>query len=135
MAADLSGSSGNGSANTHPMKSSTESRFGISPESRRSCVLPRLIFFAPLQKGMHPPEAPVAANGKRFFVAWTCSNGDDCGGNNITIYFDSVAGVAQVCLRSEGSDGKVQDLWLANGEARPLAINGCAVGKESLLRP
>ena len=78
---------------------------------------------------MHPPEAPVAANGKRFFVAWTCSNGDDCAGNNITVYFDSVAGIAQVCLRSEGSDGKVQDLWLANGEARPLAINGCAVGE------
>ncbi|HWX13371.1 MAG TPA: hypothetical protein VNY06_00585 [Methylocella sp.] len=86
-------------------------------------------FFAPLQKDMHPPEAPVAANGKGFFVAWTCSNGDDCGGNSIMVYFDSVAGVAQVCLRSEGSDGKVQDLWLANGEARPLAINGCGVGE------
>jgi hypothetical protein len=86
-------------------------------------------FFSPLKKDMHAPEAPVAADGKGLFAAWTCTNGDDCGGNNITVFFDSGAGKVQVCLRSEDSDGKVQDLWLANGEARPLPINGCGIGE------
>jgi hypothetical protein len=88
-------------------------------------------FFARLQKDMRPPQAPVAANGKGSFVACTCSNGDDCGGNNMTVYFDSVAGNAQVRLRSEGSDGKVQDLLLVNGEARPVPINGCGIGERN----
>jgi hypothetical protein len=89
-------------------------------------------FFAPLKKDIHTPEAPVAADGKGFFAVWTCSNGDDCGGNNITVFFDSVAGNAQVCLRnSEVSGGRVQDLWLAHGEARALPINGCGIGERN----
>jgi hypothetical protein len=86
-------------------------------------------FFSPLQKDKHAPEAPVAADGKGLFAAWICTNGDDCGGNNLTVYFDGGSGRAQACLRSEDSDGKVQDLWLANGEARPLPINGCGIGE------
>jgi hypothetical protein len=86
-------------------------------------------FFAPLKKDKNAPEAPVAADGKGTFAAWTCTNGDDCGGNNLTVFFDSGSGNAQVCLRSEDAQGKVQDLWLADGEARPLPLNGCGVGE------
>jgi hypothetical protein len=86
-------------------------------------------FLSPLQKGKLAPEAPVAADGKGLFAAWICTNGDDCGGNNLTVYFDGGSGRAQVCLRSDDSDGKVQDLWLANGEARPLPMNGCGIGE------
>ena len=87
-------------------------------------------FSTPLKKDKNTPEAPVAADGKGFFAAWTCTDGDDCGGNSITVYFDINAGKAQVCLRrSEGSGGKVQDLWLANGEARALPVNGCGIGE------
>jgi hypothetical protein len=86
-------------------------------------------YFAPLKKDKNAPEAPVAADGKGLFAAWICTNGDDCSGNNVTVYFDVGAGRAQACLRSEDSDGKVQDVWLANGEARPLPINGCGIGE------
>jgi hypothetical protein len=87
-------------------------------------------FFSPLKKDRNAPEAPVATDGKGFFAAWTCTNGDDCGGNNLTVYFDISAGKVQVCLRSsEGSGGKVQDLWLADGEARALPLNGCGIGE------
>lgn len=86
-------------------------------------------YFAPLKKDKNAPETPVAADGKGMFAAWTCTNGDDCGGNNLTVYFDTGAGRAQACLRSEDKDGKVQDLWLADGVARPLPINGCGIGE------
>jgi hypothetical protein len=86
-------------------------------------------FFSPSQKDEHAPEAPVAADGKGLFAAWICTNGDDCGGNNLTVYFDGGSGRAQACLRSEDSGGIVHDLWLANGEARPLPINGCGIGE------
>jgi hypothetical protein len=93
-------------------------------------------FFAPSQKETSAPEAPVASDRNGLFAAWTCNNGDDCGGNNITVYFDQSAGNAQVCLRSsEGVGGKVHDLWLANGDARPLPINGCGVGEKHPFAP
>jgi hypothetical protein len=87
-------------------------------------------FFTFSQEEKLRPEAPVASNGKGLFAAWSCTEADDCGGNQITVFFDSAADTAQICLRSsEGIGGKVQDLWLANGNARPLPINGCGVGE------
>jgi hypothetical protein len=87
-------------------------------------------FFALSQKATHDPEAPVAGDGKGVFAAWSCNDADDCGGNQMTVFFDSAASTAQVCWRSsEGTGGKVQDLWLANGNARPLPMNGCGVGE------
>jgi hypothetical protein len=86
-------------------------------------------YFSPLKKDRNAPEAPVVADGKGLFAAWICTNGDDCGGNNLTVYFDSGSARAQACLRSEDSDGKVHDLWLAKGEARPLPMNGCGIGE------
>jgi len=87
-------------------------------------------FFAPLKKDLHAPEAPVTAGENGLFAAWTCTDGDDCGGNNLTVFFDTSAGKAQVCLRhSDGSGGKVEDLWLADGEARPLPLNGCGISE------
>ncbi|HUZ91850.1 MAG TPA: hypothetical protein VMU78_08120 [Methylocella sp.] len=86
--------------------------------------------FALAQKATHSPEAPVASDGKGDFAAWSCVEADDCAGNNMTVFFDSAAGNAQVCWRSsDGAGGKVQDLWLANGGERPLPINGCGVGE------
>jgi hypothetical protein len=86
--------------------------------------------FAPLKKDRNAPEAPVAAGENGFYAAWTCTNGDDCGGNNLTVFFDTRGGKAQVCLRSsEGPGGKVQDRWIADGEARALPLNGCGIGE------
>ena len=82
-------------------------------------------FFALSLKEMHGPEGPVASDGKGLFAAWSCK-AHDCGDNQITVFFDSAAGTAQVCWRSSSTDGgKVQDLWLANGKAHPLPINAC----------
>jgi hypothetical protein len=93
-------------------------------------------FLVPSQRDMHAPEAPVTSDGKGLFVVWTCNNGDDCSGNNMTVFFDQAAGSAQVCWRSsEGAGGKVQDLWLANGDARSLPINGCGVGERDPFAP
>lgn len=87
-------------------------------------------FFALFQKGTHDPEAPVASDGKGMFVAWSCNERDDCGGNNITVFFDTIVSRALVCWRSsDGDGGKVQDLWLVKGEVRQLPINGCGVGE------
>jgi hypothetical protein len=87
-------------------------------------------FFALSQKATHSPDAPVASDGKGGFAAWSCNDTDDCAGNNMTVFFDTAKGTAQVCWRSsEGVGGKVQDLWLAKGDARPLPINGCGVGE------
>jgi hypothetical protein len=89
-------------------------------------------YFALSQKAAHSPEAPVTDDGNGIFVAWTCIEGADCSGNNMTVFFDSASGNAQVCWRSsEGIGGKVQDLWLSNGTARPLPINGCGVGEKN----
>lgn len=93
-------------------------------------------FFALAQKGPHSPEAPVASDGKGDFAAWACNEGEDCSGNNMTVFFDSTTGNAQVCWRSsEGIGGKVQDLWLAKGDSRPLPINGCGVGEKDPFAP
>jgi hypothetical protein len=87
-------------------------------------------FFALAQKETHSPEAPVASNGKGVVAAWSCTDKDDCGGNNMTVFFDSAAGNAQVCWRSSDSaGGTVKDLWFANGGERPLPINGCGIGE------
>jgi hypothetical protein len=87
--------------------------------------------FALSQKATHSPEAPVASDGKGGFAAWWCVDADDCAGNNMTVFFDSAAGNAQVCWRSsDGSGGKVQDIWLANGGERTLPMNGCGVGEK-----
>lgn len=87
-------------------------------------------FFTPLKKDARAPEAPVAAGENGLYAAWTCTDGGDCGGNNLTVFFDTSAGKAQICLRrSDGPGGKVQDLWLADGEARPLPLNGCGIGE------
>jgi hypothetical protein len=87
-------------------------------------------FFALSQKATHSPEAPVVSDGKGGFAAWSCNDTDDCAGNNMTVFFDAAKGTAQVCWRSsDGAGGKVQDLWLAKGDARALPINGCGVGE------
>jgi hypothetical protein len=70
------------------------------------------------------PEGPVASDGKDLFAAWSC-NANDCAGNQMTVFFDSTAGSAQVCWRGSGDGGNVQDLWLTNGKARPLPTNSC----------
>ena len=93
-------------------------------------------FFALSQKAMHIPDAPVASNGKGVFAVWSCNEADDCGGNNMTVFFDLAAGTAQVCWRaSDGAGGKVQDFWLANGSERPLPMNGCGVGERDPFVP
>jgi hypothetical protein len=82
-------------------------------------------YFALSQKELHGPEGPVAGNGKGLFAAWSCKS-SDCGGNQMTVFFDTVKGSAQVCWRSSDSDGgKVQDLWVADGKARLLSLNAC----------
>jgi hypothetical protein len=87
-------------------------------------------FFALAQKATHSPEAPVTSGGKGVFAAWSCNDSDDCAGNNMTVFFDSAAGITRVCWRSsEGIGGQVQDFWLADGNARALPINGCGVGE------
>jgi hypothetical protein len=44
----------------------------------------------------------------------------------MTVFFDSASGSAQVCWRSSGGNsGKAQDLWLADGKARPPLANAC----------
>ncbi len=85
-------------------------------------------YFVRSQKEMNGPEGPVASDGKGLFAAWSCK-AHDCGGNQMTVFFDSAEGTAQVCWRSAGDGGKVQDLWLANGKARPLPINACGYGE------
>jgi hypothetical protein len=93
-------------------------------------------YFAPPQEKDLAPEAPVANDGNGHLAAWTCSNREDCSGNNITVYFNAIAGIAQVCFRSsEGTGGKVQDLWLDKGEARALPLNGCGVGERDPFAP
>jgi len=48
----------------------------------------------------------------------------------MTVFFDSAAGSARVCWRnSKGKSGAAQDLWLADGKARPLPINACVYGE------
>jgi hypothetical protein len=82
-------------------------------------------FFALLRKEMHGPEGPVASDGKGLFAAWSCK-AHDCGDNQMTVFFDSASGSAQVCWRSSGSNsGEVQDLWLADAKAHPLPANAC----------
>ena len=82
-------------------------------------------FFALSQKEMHGPEGPVASDGKGLFAAWSCK-AHDCGDNQMTVFFDSASGSAQVCWRSSGSNsGEAQDLWLANAKAHPLPANAC----------
>jgi hypothetical protein len=47
----------------------------------------------------------------------------------MTVFFDSASGSAQVCWRSSGGNsGKVKDLWLADGKARPLPTDACGYG-------
>lgn len=88
------------------------------------------------QRTANAPEYPVTGDGNGLFVAWSCNNSDDCGGNQMTVYFNTPTGIAQVCFRSsEGTGGKVQDLWLASGKARPLPINGCGVGQRDPFAP
>jgi len=87
-------------------------------------------FFAAFQKAKHSPEAPVATDGKGHFVVWSCNEPDDCGGNNMTVYFNTADGAAEVCWRSpDGIGGTVKDFWLTKGDARPLPPNGCGVGE------
>lgn len=93
-------------------------------------------YFLPPQGDALAPEAPVQSDGNSHYAAWTCSDRDDCGGNNMTVYFNSAAGIAQVCLRSsEGTGGRVHDVWLDGGGARPLPLNGCGVGERDPFGP
>jgi hypothetical protein len=70
------------------------------------------------------PQSPVAGDGHGAFVAWSCK-AHDCGDNQISLFFDSTAGTAQACLRISDRSGRVEDLWLANGKARPLPTEAC----------
>ncbi len=70
------------------------------------------------------PQAPVATNGKGAFVAWSCK-AHDCGDNQISVFFDSAAGTAQACMRFAEGSGRVRDLWLSGGKARPLPAEAC----------
>lgn len=93
-------------------------------------------FLAVGNKDARAPEAPVTSDGLGHFAVWSCNNPDDCGGNQMTVYFDVSAGSAQVCWRSsEGTGGKVKDLWLAEGSVRPLPVNGCGVAKKDPFAP
>jgi hypothetical protein len=93
-------------------------------------------FFVPSLTDMPPPEAPVVSDGKGLYAVWTCSDHGDCGGNSLLVFFDAAAGSAQVCYRSsDGTGGKVQDLWLAHGSSRPLPTNGCGVGARDPFAP
>ncbi len=86
-------------------------------------------FFALSLKEMHGPEGPVASDGKGLFAAWSCK-AHDCGDNQMTVFFDSASGSAQVCWRSSGGNSsEAQDLWLADGKARPLPANACGYGE------
>jgi hypothetical protein len=91
-------------------------------------------YFILSQKEMNGPEAPVASDGKGRVAAWSCS-ADDCAGNQMTVFFDSTAGSAQVCWRGSGDGGNVQDIWLANGKTCPLPINSCGYRARILSRP
>jgi hypothetical protein len=82
-------------------------------------------------RDMHGPEGPMASDGKNRFAAWFCKS-HDCGGNQLTVFFDSSAGNAQVCWRSRSGAGDgAQDLWLANGKARPLPVNACGYSEKN----
>jgi hypothetical protein len=85
-------------------------------------------YFALSRKKMQGPDGPVAENGKGVLVAWICK-AHDCGDNQMYVFFDLAAGTAQVCWRAADRAGKVQDLWLAGGKARPLPGNACAPGE------
>jgi hypothetical protein len=97
-------------------------------EVLRAAMGARFVEF--VAKDAHAPDAPVQSDGNGLFAAWACTNGEDCGGNNVTVFFDSKAGEAEVCWRSsEGIGGRVHDVWLASGKESPLPINGCGVGE------
>ncbi len=88
------------------------------------------------QKERHTPDAPVQSDGNGHFGAWSCTNPDDCGGNQMIAYFNSPAGIAQVCWRdSAAAGGTVQDFWLANGKVRLLPLNGCGAGQRDPFAP
>ena len=80
-------------------------------------------YYALSQREMHGPESPVESDGQGHFAAWSCK-AHDCGDNQMTVFFDTTTGSVQVCWRSR-SDGKVQGVWLANGNSRPLPVNAC----------
>jgi hypothetical protein len=86
-------------------------------------------YFALSLKEMHGPEEPVASDGKGLFAAWSCK-AHDCGDNQMTVFFDSASGSAQVCWRSSGGhSGEAHDLWLADRKTRPLPANACGYGE------
>ncbi|MCI0599086.1 MAG: hypothetical protein L0Y60_06140 [Beijerinckiaceae bacterium] len=88
------------------------------------------------RKTTHTPDAPVQSDGNGLYGAWSCTNADDCGGNQMIAYFNSPVGTARVCWRnSAGEGGAVQDLWLANGTARLLPLNGCGAGQRDPFAP
>lgn len=76
------------------------------------------------KKHLQGPEALVAANGAGVLVAWSCQ-AHDCGDNQISVFFDTGSGTAEACLRVADRSGRVQDLWFADGKARPLAPDAC----------
>lgn len=87
-------------------------------------------YFELSQKEMHGPEGPVASDGKGLFAVWSCK-AHDCGGNQMTVFFDSSAGTAQICWRqSDDQSDKVQDVWLAEGKTRPLPSDACGYGSK-----
>jgi hypothetical protein len=78
--------------------------------------------FALSQKEMHGSEDVVGGDGKGLFAAWS-HKAHDCGGNQMTVFFDTTNGSAQVCWRSTSIVGGNGDLWLADGKARPLSAS------------
>ena len=68
---------------------------------------------------------------EREFLPHGRASREDCGGNQMTVFFDSNKGSAQVCWRSSVSDdGEVHDLWLADGKERPLHMNACGFAEK-----
>ncbi len=87
-------------------------------------------YFSLSKTELHGPEGPVAGDKKGVFAAWSCKS-HDCGGNQMTVFFDSNKGSAQVCWRSSsGDEGEVHDLWLADGKERPLPMNACGFAEK-----
>jgi len=100
-------------------------------EEAMRAAMGRLYFSRARKALLSGPQSPVATDDKGAFVAWSCK-AHDCGDNQISVFFYPGAGTAEVCLRVSDQAGKVQDLWLVDGKARPLVKDAClSTGSDS----